>query len=133
MPRIPSKKELLLKERICSQREQILPFKSSLYGKEVKYFMLKPLYYKYFLTQVTHMRYVRNCIFKSNQINFITLRFYINITTRGVMQDANTIFEHILCFPTRQSFVTIFILSIRTPLVITVFVINLEKSIFTTC
>ena len=38
MPRITSKIGATLKERMCSQREQILSFKSSLYGKESKIF-----------------------------------------------------------------------------------------------
>ena len=34
-------------------------FKSSPYGKEAKYLMLMPLYYKYFFMHVTHMRIER--------------------------------------------------------------------------
>ena len=36
LPRVASKKGLLLKERICSQMEQILSFKSNPNGKEAK-------------------------------------------------------------------------------------------------
>ena len=39
MPRIASK---------IGATEQILFFKSSPYGKQVKYFMLMPIYYNYF-------------------------------------------------------------------------------------
>ena len=41
-----SKSGLLFRERICSQREQILSFKSNPYDKGAKYFVLLSLYYK---------------------------------------------------------------------------------------
>ena len=49
---------LILKERICSYREQILSLISSLYGKEIKKFMLMSLYWKYFL------RILRTCVMR---------------------------------------------------------------------
>ena len=55
MPRTASKIEATLQGKNLLQWEQIISFKSSPYGKEAKYFMLILLYYKYFLTNVTHI------------------------------------------------------------------------------
>ena len=58
---------LLLKERICSQREQILSFKSSPYLKEADVLCSCPFIVNIFRTHVTHLRNVRSehyaCVF----------------------------------------------------------------------
>ena len=59
MPRITSKIVAALKGKNLLPREQILSFKSSLYGKEAKYFKLMP-FYKCFSYGSTRMRNVRN-------------------------------------------------------------------------
>ena len=58
MPGIASEIGATLKGK---NREQIRSFKSSPYGKEAKYFMLKPLFFiNIFLMHVTHVRNVPN-------------------------------------------------------------------------
>ena len=62
---------LLLKERICFQREQILSFKNSLCGMEKRYFHIKGFHWKCTIF-ITH---VRNCVMDAYVLSNIVEEF----------------------------------------------------------
>ena len=73
MPRIAYKIGVLLKERMCSQREHILSFKSSPCGKEAIHFMYMPLYFNVFLMHFKRMGNVSNDRYAYGQVLSCTL------------------------------------------------------------